>query len=103
MFCRKCAIAYDSYWRTLACKDSELALWRCRFAGCAFSAQNKPVRSERLFVGFTEYFKAPAYCSCSETVAHLKVPVAASSFSWFLSGEKRRHHEIIYIQQSLNY
>lgn len=67
------------------------------------SAQNKPVRSERLFEGFTEYFKAPAYCSCSEMVAHLKVPVAASSFNWFLSGERCRRRKIIYIRQYLNY
>lgn len=67
------------------------------------SAQNKPLRSERLFVGFTEYFKAPAYCSCSETMAHLKVPVAVSSFNWVLPGEMRRRRKVIYIRQSLNY
>lgn len=38
--------------------------------------------AKRLFVSFAEYFKALAYCSCSQTVA-LKVPVAASSFSSF--------------------
>lgn len=76
-----------------------VALPLCRLR---ISAQNKPARSERLFVGFAEYFKAPAYCSRSEMVAHLKVPVAASSFNWFLSGERRRRR-LISIRQRLNY
>lgn len=79
---------------------SFVAFLLCRLR---ISAQNKPVRSKRLFVGFTEYFKTPAYCSCSETMAHLKVPVAASSFNWLLSGERCRCCEIIYIRQSQNY
>ena len=34
--------------------------------------------------GSVEYFSTSAYCSCTETVVHLKTPVAASSFKSLL-------------------